>query len=121
MTFWRRHWFLIGLAIVGCVGLLAPGAGIALRRTGWMLPALTATSLFLSGLTLDTDALRDGADLRGLALGLASIFVVAPLLALVFVWIWGPRSAGPGSEGYFFFEAMMIVAAQASTIASAPA
>jgi len=121
MTFWRRHWFLIGLALVAVAGFIVPEIGAAARRSGWALPALTAASLFLAGVALDTAGLREGLDARGVALGLASIYVVAPVLAVGFVHIWGPRSTGAGSEGYFFFEAMMIVAAQASTIASAPA
>ncbi|HUE38397.1 MAG TPA: bile acid:sodium symporter [Candidatus Binatia bacterium] len=121
MAFWRRHWFLVGLGAVGLAGFAAPGAGAALRSTGWALPVLTATSLFLSGLTLETAGLREGLDARGLALGLSSTYLVAPILAIGFVHVWGPRNAGFGSDGYFFFEASMIVAAQASTIASAPA
>jgi solute carrier family 10 (sodium/bile acid cotransporter), member 7 len=121
MVSWRRHWFLVGLALVSVVAVAFPEGGAALRGTGWALPVLTATSLFLSGVTLETAGLREGADVRGVALGLSSTYVVAPVLAIVFVRLWGPANDGAGSEGYFFFEAMMIVAAQASTIASAPA
>jgi solute carrier family 10 (sodium/bile acid cotransporter), member 7 len=121
MTLWRRHWFLVGLGIVSICGFVMPGGGMTLRHTGWALPALTALSLFLSGLTLETAELREGIEARGLALGLSSTYLVAPLLAVGFVRLWGPADGTPGSEGYFFFEAMMIVAAQASTIASAPA
>ena len=121
MVSWRRHWFLVGLALVSVGAFAFPEGGTALRGTGWALPLLTATSLFLSGITLETAGLREGADVRGIALGLSSTYVVAPVLAIVFVRLWGPANDGAGSEGYFFFEAMMIVAAQASTIASAPA
>ena len=121
MPFLRRHWFLVGLAAVACAGIFVPGGGLVLRETGWALPVLTATSLFLSGLPLETAGIREGADLRGLGVGVASTFGLAPVLAVAFARIWGPASAGAGSEGYFFYEAMMIVAAQASTIASAPA
>ena len=121
MEFWRRHWFLVGLAAVSFGAFLFPEGGVALRHTGWALPLLTATSLFLSGITLDTSGLREGADVRGVALGLSSTYVVAPIGAMLFVRLLGPENGGAGSQGYFFFEAMMIVAAQASTIASAPA
>jgi sodium/bile acid cotransporter 7 len=120
-AFWRRHWFLIGLAAVVAVALAFPAGGAAIRQAPLALPLLTATSLFLSGITLETAGLREGADIRGLALGLSSTYLVAPLLALVLVRMLGPPDGGAGSEGYHFFEAMMIVAAQASTIASAPA
>ena len=120
-VFWRRHWFVFCLAIVAVAGFLAPEAGVALRSAGFALPLLTAFSLFLSGLVLDTAGLRKDVEPRGVALGLVSIYVVAPLLAIVLSRAIGPPIRGPDSEGHFFFEAMMIVAAQASTIASAPA
>jgi sodium/bile acid cotransporter 7 len=84
-------------------------------------PALTASSLFLSAVSLETAGLREGADWRGWLLGVSSTYLVAPVFAVAFVHLWGPHSGGAGTEGYFFFEAMMIVAAQAGTIASAPA
>jgi len=118
MTFWRRHWFLVGLGIVSICGFVAPGGGTALRHTGWALPALTALSLFLSGLTLETAELREGIEARGLALGLSSTYLVAPLLAVGLVRLWGPADGPPGSEGYFFFEAMVLACAATIIIAS---
>lgn len=119
--FWRRHWFLVGLGLVGIAAVIAPEGGTALRQAGFVLPAMTAASLFLSGVSLETAGLREGADGRGWLLGVSSTYLVAPTLAVGFAQLWGPRSGGVGTEGYFFYEAMMIVAAQASTIASAPA
>ena len=98
-----------------------PAGGTAVRQAPLALPLLTATSLFLSSVTLETAGLREGADVRGLALGLSSTYLVAPLLAVALVGLLGPANGGADSEGYHFYEAMMIVAAQASTIASAPA
>jgi len=118
---WRRHWFLVALAFVAVAGLVAPSAGVALRETRFALPLLTAASLFLSGVTLETRGIGRGLEVRGLALGLASIYLVAPLAAAVLARLLGPPLGAPGSEGRYFFEAMMIVAAQATTIASAPA
>jgi sodium/bile acid cotransporter 7 len=120
-TFWRRHWFLVGLVAVIVAAFAFPKGGAAIRQAPLALPLLTAASLFLSSVTLETTGLREGADLRGFALGLSSTYVVAPLLAIALVRILGPQDGGAGSEGYYFFEAMMIVAAQAGTIASAPA
>jgi sodium/bile acid cotransporter 7 len=119
--FWRRHWFLVGLALVAVAGFAAPSAGVALRETRFALPLLTAASLFLSGVTLETRGIGRGLEFRGLALGLASIYLVAPLAAAALAHLLGPPLGAPGSEGRYFFEAMMIVAAQATTIASAPA
>ncbi|MGH7897179.1 MAG: bile acid:sodium symporter, partial [Candidatus Binatia bacterium] len=109
------------LAVVIIAGVLFPEGGMSLRKSGVALPLLTAASLFISGLVLETAGLREGADTRGLLLGLSSIYVAAPFFAWILVRLFGPPNGGPGSEGYFFFEAMMIVAAQAGTIASAPA
>ncbi len=120
-TFWRRHWFLVALAAVCAAAIAFPAGGIAIREAPLALPLLTATSLFLSSVTLETAGLREGADFRGLALGLSSTYLTAPLLAVALVHLLGPADGGVGSDGYYFFEAMMIVAAQASTIASAPA
>ncbi len=120
-AFWLRHWFLVGLAAVIVAAFAFPAGGAAIRQAPLALPLLTATSLFLSGITLETAGLREGADIRGLALGLSSTYLMAPALAMVLVRLIGPADGGAGSEGYHFFEAMMIVAAQASTIASAPA
>jgi sodium/bile acid cotransporter 7 len=120
-TFWRRHRFLVGLVAVIVAAFAFPAGGAAIRQAPLALPLLTATSLFLSSVTLETAGLREGADVRGLALGLASTYVVAPLLAIALVRVLGPQDGGGRSEGYYFFEAMMIVAAQAGTIASAPA
>ncbi|MBI2963244.1 MAG: bile acid:sodium symporter [Deltaproteobacteria bacterium] len=120
-AFWRRHWFLVGLGGVAVAAVAAPAGGVALRQAGFVLPAMTAASLFLSGVSLETAGLREGADKRGWLLGVSSTYLVAPALAVAFVRLWGPENGGAGSEGYLFFEAMMIVAAQAGTIASAPA
>ena len=118
----RHHWFLIGLALAVSSGIVVPALGTAIREHGPLLPLLTATSLFLSGVGLETKGLREGADPRGVLLGISSTYVVAPALAVLFAGFWGPsRLGGAGTDGYFFFEAMMIVAAQAGTIASAPA
>jgi predicted Na+-dependent transporter len=116
----RRHWFLAGLALVVTAGLVFPAGGVRLREIGF-LPVLTAVSLFISGLSLDTSRLAEGVDARGVVLGLASTYLVAPALAYPLALAGGPPVGGPESEGYRFLEAMMIVAAQAGTIASAPA
>ena len=116
----RRHWFLFALGVVAVGGFGAPGLGVAIRETHGALPVLTAASLFLSGLTLETEALASGLEVRGVALGLVSIFVVAPAAAFAIARV-AASSLGGSAEGRFFVEAMMIVAAQATTIASAPA
>lgn len=121
MIWLKRNWFLIGLTAVILAAGVFPEGGLRLRASGLALPLLTATSLFISSLSLETAGLREGADVRGVLLGLSSIYVVAPLLGCGLARLLGPADGGPGTEGYFFFEAMMIVAAQAGTIASAPA
>ncbi len=117
----RRHWFLVGLAVCVAMGIAFPAGGSRLREIPGFLPALTAVSLFISGLSLDTSRLTEGADWRGVLLGLSSTYVVAPAVAYGLVLGGGPPMGGAESEGYRFLEAMMIVASQAGTIASAPA
>ena len=122
MSFWSRYWFLIALSAIVPAGILLPEGGQALRRAEIVLPLLTATTLFLSGLSLETAHLRPSlAQGRALGLGLGTTYVVAPALAWVIALSLGPRVEGPGSDGHLFLEAVMIAAAQASTIASAPA
>ena len=120
--FWGRYWFLIALVIVVCAGISCPAGGQALRRAGFVLPLLTASTLFISGLSLETSRLRfSAAGLGALGVGLGSIYGVAPIAAWFLALGIGPTVGGPDSEGYLFLEAVMIAAAQAGTIASAPA
>jgi predicted Na+-dependent transporter len=115
----RRYWFLCGLLGVATAAIAFPEGGNALRSARPILPALTATNLFLSGLALETAHLRPSvANVRGIALCLGTTYGVAPALALVLAVLFAPATE---PDRGFFREAVAIAAAQAGTIASAPA
>ncbi|MGH7820021.1 MAG: bile acid:sodium symporter, partial [Candidatus Binatia bacterium] len=121
-AFLARYWFLIALLAIVPGGVLLPEGGQRLRETALVLPALTAATLFISGFGLETSHLRpNAASARPIFVGLVSTYLVAPGLAYALARLVGPPLEGAGSEGHFFLEAVMIAAAQAGTIASAPA
>jgi sodium/bile acid cotransporter 7 len=118
----RENWFLLALAAAVAAGLFYPEGGRMLRAAPGLLMALTAASLFFSGLSLDLSELRNANDVRAVALALTATYVVAPLAALALGLACGPPGAQTAdSDGYRFVESMMILGSQAGTIASAPA
>ena len=119
-AFLKRHWFLLAMAAAVILGSLVPQGGQGLLKSGFAIPLLVAVVLGISGFTLDTSRLLPQArNLWPVLLALATTYAAAPLAAYVLAKAWGPEIAGPGSEGLFFLEAMMILAAQAGTLASA--
>ena len=119
-SFFKRHWFLFGMAAALAAGYLLPQGGQSLRESSFAIPLLVAVVLGISGFTLDTSRLLAQAkNLWAVLLTLATTYAVAPLAAYALAKAWGPEISGPGSDGAFFLEAMMILAAQAGTLASA--
>ena len=119
-AFLKRHWFLLAMAAAVTLGSLVPQGGQALRLSGFAIPLLVAVVLAISGFTLDTSRLlAQASNLWAVLLALATTYAAAPLAAYVLAKAWGPGIDGPRSEGAFFLEAMMILAAQAGTLASA--
>ena len=119
-SFLKRHWFLVGIAAAVSCGSLLPEGGQALRSSGYAIPLLVAVVLAISGFTLDTSRLLVQArNLRAILLTLCTTYAMAPLLAYALARSWGPALDGAGSRGALFLEAMMILAAQAGTLASA--
>src|SRR5438093_682426 len=116
MASWRRHWFLVSLALVSAGALAVPEGGAALRATGWALPLLTATSLVLSGIRLETAGLREGPAVMVLLLPvvvghaahrpfwsrlrtfLPAIVRLAQAIILLFVYTGGSAAVGHPSE-----------------------
>jgi sodium/bile acid cotransporter 7 len=118
----KRYWFLIALTVVLPMGYLWPEGGIKIRQAGFIVPVLVATTLLVSGFTLDTSRLLGQiANLPVILLGLGTTYGVAPVLAYLLARLWGPEITGQGSIGFQFVEAVMILAAQAGTLASAMA
>ena len=119
-SFCKRHWFLLGMAAALAAGYLLPQGGQSLRESSFAIPLLVAVVLGISGFTLDTSRLLAQAkNLWAVLLTLATTYAVAPLAAYALAKAWGPEISGPGSDGAVFLEAMMILAAQAGTLASA--
>ena len=120
MAFLKRYWFLLAMAVAVACGTLLPEGGQALRSSGFAIPILVAVVLTISGFTLDTSRLLVQArNLRAILLILCTTYAVAPLLAYALATLWGPPIGARGSGGALFLEAMMILAAQAGTLASA--
>ncbi len=119
-SFFKRHWFLLGMAAAVVGGYLLPQGGQSLRESGLAIPLLVAVVLGISGFTLDTSRLLDQTkNLWAILLTLATTYAVAPVAAYALAKAWGPEITGAESAGAFFLEAMMILAAQAGTLASA--
>ncbi len=116
--FLRRHWFLAGIVVAVALGFIAPSGGRAIRDSGVVLPLLVATTLAISGFTLDASRLRTQAvNFRAILLTLATTYAVAPLAAWTLAVLCGPSL--DTEQGVWFVEAVMISAAQAGTLASA--
>ena len=96
------------------IGLWLPEGGIAIKNTGWATPVLVGVMMGISGFTLDTGKLQSQAtNLGAIGLVLVSTYCVAPLVA------YG-LAIGLQPEGNaHFLTAVMILAAQASSLASA--
>ena len=89
-----------------------------MRESSWAIPCLVATTLSITGFTLDTSRLyRQVANFKAILLTLFSTYAVAPASAFGLSYLWGPPVVE--SEGAFFLQGMMIMAAQAGTLASA--
>lgn len=102
------------------VGLawLVPDAGTAIRHERWLLSLLIAVILFISGLLMDLGAVaRQALNLRALLLALAVTYGLGPLIGLGLAELLAPEAAGPEVEGQFR-EAVVLAAAQASTLAA---
>ncbi len=114
----QRFWFLVALMAVLLLGLVWPEGGVQIRQAGWIIPTLVALVLGLSGFMADTRTLiGQAANWRAILLVFASVYIVAPLLAGQFAKLFS--HAMPPAAAAQFFEAMILMAAQSSTMASA--
>jgi solute carrier family 10 (sodium/bile acid cotransporter), member 7 len=109
-----RYWFLAALIMLIPVGILAPEPGLALKNSGWVIPVFVGVMLGIAGFTMDTSSLvKQAANFHAVIPVLLSIYLFSPALAYgLGVWF-----APAGNE--HFLPAMMIMAAQAGSLASA--
>tara|TARA_B100001964_G_scaffold160371_1_gene176127 strand:- start:160 stop:1161 length:1002 start_codon:yes stop_codon:yes gene_type:complete len=109
-----RYWFLAMLLLMIPAGLWLPDGGRAIKNAGWITPVLVGMMMGISGFTLDTGKLhRQAANLGAISMVLFSTYCVAPTVAYGLALCLQP-------EGHpDFMTAVMIMAAQASSLASA--
>ena len=113
-TFACRYWFLSMLVLMIPAGLWLPEGGQAIKETGWVTPVLVGVMMAVSGFTLDTGKLhRQAANLGAIALVLFSTYCLAPAVAYGLAFWLQP------ADHPHFLTAVMIMAAQASSLASA--
>lgn len=118
----RRYWFLVLLVCVIPVGTHWPEGGHRLRESSWAIRCLVAVTLSIAGFTLDTGRLyRQAANVKAIVLTLTSTYVVAPSGAFALASLWGPSGEVDEPLSALFLQSMMIMAAQAGTLASAMA
>lgn len=110
----RKYWFLIGLAGVFALTLLDPtgavaGLGVMLKQ--YHGPDVVIFLIFLfSGMLLDPGQIRSGlSDIPGTLMALVLIFLIAPLLAAIFVLM--PLETG-------IFIGLFLVAVMPTTLSS---
>ena len=112
--FVKRYWFLAGLFLLIPLGMLAPGAGLALKNSGWVIPVLVGIMLGIAGFTMDTSSLvKQVTNYRAVMPMLVSIYMFCPIVAYGLAKLLAPA----GNQD--FLPAMMIMAAQAGSLASA--
>ncbi|MDC0065111.1 bile acid:sodium symporter [Verrucomicrobia bacterium] len=113
-TFVSRYWFLAMLLLMIPAGLWLPEGGQTIKNAKWATPVLVGMMMGISGLTLDTSKLRrQAASLGAISLVLFSTYCVAPAVAYGLA-LWLQPAGHP-----HFLPAVMIMAAQASSLASA--
>jgi len=112
LSFLKRNWFLVCLAVVVPFGFIEPGPGLAYKEMG-AVPVSVAFLMLLSGLLLDTSSLiREATNFRQIGSIFLCVFVLFPVLAC-------------GAAKIFFagnqdvLISLLILAAQPSTLASA--
>lgn len=114
LTFVSRYWFIAMLLMMIPAGIWLPEGGQAIKDSGWMTPMLVGMMMGISGFTLDTGKLhRQAANIGAISLVLFSTYCVAPAVAYgLALWLQ------PANHPHFL-TAVMIMAAQASSLASA--
>jgi len=112
MSLLRNYWFLMALGVAVALGCLFPAQGQSIRAS---IPYFVGTVMFLSGLTIDArNLLRQMRDPRGVLIAFGSIYLVAPLVGILLARLLAPPESAPE-----FTQGIMVLSAQAGTIASA--
>ena len=113
-AFVKRYWFLVALLCLIPVGLWAPKPGLYIKEQGQIIPVFVGLMLGVSGFSMDASSLvRQVFNWRAILPVLLSTFALAPAAAYGLA-LWLRPEGDP-----YFLPAMMILAAQAGTLASA--
>lgn len=114
----QRHWFLIGLFAVIFAGLMWPEGGTQIRNHKWVTPLFIAMIMFIAGFNLRLhNCVQQMVNLRAVGAGVATVYLAAPLLAFGLAKLLAPAK-DPDHE---FLVGMMLMSAQAGSLASAVA
>ena len=109
-----RYWFLAGLIVLIPIGLLLPEFGVSIKQNKWAVPVCVGAMLGIAGFTMDTSMLaKQSINIRAIAPVIFCTYVLSPAVAYVLACLLAPEGDG------HFVAAMMIMAAQASSLASA--
>lgn len=112
--FIKRYWFLACLILLIPIGIMVPDFGLALKKSGWVIPVFVGIMLGIAGFTMDTSSLvKQASNWRAVVPVLVSIYVFCPAVAYGLAKLLAPA----GNQ--LFLPAMMIMAAQAGSLASA--
>ena len=110
----KRYWFLTALIVLIPIGMTWPELGKQIKESGHVIPILVGIMLGIAGFTMDTSKLvQQSSNYRAIIPVLASTYLLAPLLAYCLSQVFAPAN----DEN--FLPAMMIMAAQAGSLASA--
>ena len=114
VAFVQRYWFLAALILLIPVGLAWPEPGQYIKEKGQVIPVFVGIMLGIAGFTMDTSRLiKQATHFRAVLPVLASTYLLAPVAAYGLA-----RAFAPGGNEHFL-PAMMIMAAQAGSLASA--
>jgi len=112
--FLKRYWFLVALLCLIPVGLWAPEPGLYVKEQGHIIPVFVGLMLGISGFSMDASSLvRQAFNWRAILPVFLSTFALAPAAAYGLA-LWLRPEGDP-----HFLPAMMIMAAQAGSLASA--
>ena len=74
--FIKRYWFLSVLILLIPLGIMAPDFGLALKKSGWVIPVFVGIMLGIAGFTMDTSTLvKQASNWRAVLPVLVSIYV----------------------------------------------
>ncbi|MBH53484.1 MAG: hypothetical protein CMI18_03960 [Opitutaceae bacterium] len=110
----KRYWFLACLILLIPIGLAWPEGGELLAHSSWVIQVFVGVMLFLTSFMMDARKLAtQAANWKAWLVALAHIYFIAPTVAFGLAILFAPANEP------HFTTAMMIMAAQAGSLASA--